>query len=540
MVAKPGLKLYNEPLAGPRLITFPCCSTATQATFYPKSERFIRKKRDFYPLSYFFYLFILLKKLPSKMLSSLNPLQCLDKLTVNSLDSIGERVRLALLHVFLPRLCENCRPGFSATFRVTQSTPALLKCLCDTCKISYVRDKRAATRKKSNSNAKKENQPEEEISSNDESVSSTKIGAKKKIRSQATEPGLEASGNVTIQLPKPTKKAKLSEPENNPFNEQLPISPPPEDEIGPAKPVKQSTNPPLTSENPIYHQLTAAGVDWCRYCGVAGDTGTFWKLGPWGDRTLCHKHGCEFFGSGFARATSSRLDLTAFYQETRASRTQPIIKDFCAGCWQSLHDDNSEECAHKTCHGCPLAFHAGCLKGEGHVDACGNWYCTAACESNFAACLIRPQFPSKARFPYYLSLPQIDLEALQSQTPTVTIPRITLRLVLPPPVVQPKKHRKYRKHNSDDTSADRVIAFVPIKVDHSVHEHEDISTPQWAIKSLEERLAYESVFEAEFEPEELDDTVLLERHARYEHVEKTTRLLKPGVLEKLANGESVA
>lgn len=492
------------------------------------------------------------------MLTSLNPLTCLDKLTVTSLDTIGERVRLALLHVFLPRLCESCRPGFSEAFRVTQSTPALLKCLCDSCKINYVRDKRAVTRRKTPSTSNASQQAKKPVTSEDfcnpqenptspSSASTKQNGAKKKSRSQATD--LETSGNPQIHLPKP-KKVKLltlsatSSNDSTVFAETLPISPPPEAEppVKIEKPTKtEKVKPVLDQSRQIYEQLDEHGVDWCRYCGAAGETGTFWKLGPWGERSLCHKHGCEFFGCGFARATITRLDLTAFYRESRASRTRPIVQDFCCVCWERI--EMSIEEGYRQCHGCPLSFHASCLKEEFHSDDRGNWYCSPACEANFSACLIKPQFSGKARFPFYSSVPQVDVEAIR--TGSDIAPKISLRLLVPPPPLTPpvikKTTRKYRKHNTDVTAPDRVVAFVPVKVDRSVHNHENISTPIWVERTPEESAAlYASLVEDYDEvEEELDDAILLQRHARYEHVEKTTRLLKPGILESLINGGEI-
>ena len=45
-------------------------------------------------------------------------------------------------------LCDKCQPAFSETFKKTQSTPLLLKVLCEPCKISYIKDKRSVSRKK--------------------------------------------------------------------------------------------------------------------------------------------------------------------------------------------------------------------------------------------------------------------------------------------------------------------------------------------------------------------------------------------------------
>lgn len=497
----------------------------------------------------------------------------LEKLPVGSLNNICERVRLALLHVFLPRLCDTCKSSFSAAFQKSQSTVLLLRSLCETCKCNYIKDRRAAARKKHHSLATATFTP----SSTGSTATSTKLGAKKKSRSQATG-DTEFSGSATLStsslatdellsLPRP-KKIRLvtTTGEMDVPRYALPLTPPPDatecptlssttcgtEEISAsvAAPVPATfTAPPLRSDEHIYAALSEAGMHWCRYCGVAGHVNSFWKLGPWGERTLCHKHGCEFLGCGFARATTTRLDLTAFHNEGRETRTRPVIQDYCAGCWE--HED-AVTGPFLRCHGCPQAFHEACLRQPGHVHDDTHWYCSSTCPSHFATRKVHLQLPSKARPPFVCRVPHIDPAVILQDADQKHPPRLTLRISLnafprenavstAASATALHKKRKYRKH--DRAIADRVMVFVPVKVDQSVHVHADISTPRWTVKSLEERRAYDqlvAVTEDDIEAaEDLEDEALLLRHARYEEAERCTRLLKPGVLTRLANGEEV-
>jgi hypothetical protein len=538
------------------------------------------------------------------MLSSLSlgSIDNLEKLPINSLNSICDRVRQALLHVFLPRLCQKCQPAFSEVFKKTQSTPVLLKALCDTCKINYIKDKRSVSRKKSRTlmNNSTFNQsiiddqtdiPEGSSEKASSLSTSTKHPAKKKrletsrtSESSCVNSSLSSSssssfsnhniGNLTVKIKLirtlgPDGSFSASPPE--PF--KMPLTPPPtefEDSSCCGKTVSDEKddcnltvlidNSSLHSENSsktlgnnvqIYEYLSGKGVDWCRYCGVAGDTGTFWKLGPWGDRTLCHKHGCEFFGCGFARVTKTRLDLTKFYREKRLDRVRPIVSEFCSICWNQNDTEKVSESL-INCNGCPLAFHQACLTASSKNSV--PFYCSEGCSSNFEKCLIRPQFHSKTSFPYYRKILTLDKgndAELQPGQQIVDLhdKNIKQRVGLgigaklisshtPPPPQQQfapvLKKRKYNHRKFNEHQVDRIVPFVPIKVDQAVHLHENINTPQWTLKPLHERQNYASeVDSAAYAFEDLDEENLLKRHARYENVEKTTRLLKPGVFRQL-------
>lgn len=73
----------------------------------------------------------------------------------------------------------------------------------------------------------------------------------------------------------------------------------------------------------LFQMLTKANIDWCRYCGTT--EGVNWRPGPWGKRTLCNKHGCDFKGYGFA-CKLPRLDLTSYAHETVDQRIRPVLQ----------------------------------------------------------------------------------------------------------------------------------------------------------------------------------------------------------------------
>lgn len=79
----------------------------------------------------------------------------------------------------------------------------------------------------------------------------------------------------------------------------------------------------------VFELLSKKGVDWCRYCGTT--EGVNWRPGPWGKRTLCNKHGCDYKGYGFA-CKLPRLDLSAFENECVAERRIPVLQQCTLFC----------------------------------------------------------------------------------------------------------------------------------------------------------------------------------------------------------------
>jgi hypothetical protein len=152
-------------------------------------------------------------------------------------------------------------------------------------------------------------------------------------------------------------------------------------------------DPKPTARPTIYEILTAESVDWCRYCGTT--EGVNWRPGPWGKRTLCNKHGCDFKGYGFA-CKLPRLNLTGFSHESIHDRDRPVLQLFCSVC-QDMRSyvDN----VLVRCDGCPKAYHQKCCPHGGISDKVAHsaepWFCTAECTDNVHKRRIVVELPRK-------------------------------------------------------------------------------------------------------------------------------------------------
>ncbi|KAI8340640.1 hypothetical protein BC941DRAFT_223778 [Chlamydoabsidia padenii] len=183
-------------------------------------------------------------------------------------------------------------------------------------------------------------------------------------------------GTKSSSHPKPTKKTKKSSTTTTTTKKQ------PKEK--PAKSSSQNNNKKSSSDNmtddgaplPIYvphgapevdlrystqglyKHLLKHRVDWCRYCGTT--EGVNWRPGPWGKRTLCNKHGCDYKGYGFA-CKLPRLDLTAFVKEPMDQRIRPVLQLFCSGCHRS---ESWADNLLVQCDGCPMAYHQSCRRQQ--------------------------------------------------------------------------------------------------------------------------------------------------------------------------------
>ncbi|KAI8067035.1 hypothetical protein BC940DRAFT_301156 [Gongronella butleri] len=150
------------------------------------------------------------------------------------------------------------------------------------------------------------------------------------------------------------------------------------------------------SSQGLYKHLLKQRVDWCRYCGTT--EGVNWRPGPWGKRTLCNKHGCDYKGYGFA-CKLPRLDLTAFVKEPMDQRIRPVLQLFCSVCHGSTSwDDNLLV----QCDGCPMAYHQHCRRQQDLTDEfCASaepFFCDHACKDNLKKKRVVVEF-SRKRLP---------------------------------------------------------------------------------------------------------------------------------------------
>ncbi|CAG8660480.1 21756_t:CDS:2 [Rhizophagus irregularis] len=187
-------------------------------------------------------------------------------------------------------------------------------------------------------------------------------------------------GKQSSKTSKPS--SKRSSGANTPAS--LPIESPPQCF---ATPVEESnemeglevTSPRPTQSPTIFQTLTKSGIDWCRYCGTT--EGVNWRPGPWGKRTLCNKHGCDYKGYGFA-CKLPRLDLTGFVNESVEDRDRPVLQLFCTVC-QKQESYMSNVLVR--CEGCFKAFHQKCFSSQitdETVSSSEQWFCEAGCSDN--------------------------------------------------------------------------------------------------------------------------------------------------------------
>ncbi|KAI8082897.1 uncharacterized protein BX664DRAFT_339365 [Halteromyces radiatus] len=147
----------------------------------------------------------------------------------------------------------------------------------------------------------------------------------------------------------------------------------------------------------LYKHLLKQRVDWCRYCGTT--EGVNWRPGPWGKRTLCNKHGCDYKGYGFA-CKLPRLDLTAFVKEPMDQRIRPVLQLFCSCCHRS---ESWEDNLLVQCDGCPMAYHQQCRREQDLDDEfCASsqpFFCTGdKCRDNLKKKRVVVEF-SRKRLP---------------------------------------------------------------------------------------------------------------------------------------------
>ncbi|KAJ2645167.1 hypothetical protein GGH99_008326 [Coemansia sp. RSA 1285] len=146
----------------------------------------------------------------------------------------------------------------------------------------------------------------------------------------------------------------------------------------------------------IFEDLLNNGVDWCRYCGTT--EGINWRPGPWGKRTLCNKHGCDYKGYGFA-SKMPRLNLKSFVDESLDERIRPVLQTYCQICQQDY-----SECDNVLihCDGCHRAYHQCCHPdgvSDSEVRLDTRWYCEASCKDNARKRRIVVELP-KCRLPF--------------------------------------------------------------------------------------------------------------------------------------------
>ncbi|KAF9109249.1 hypothetical protein BGX27_007825 [Mortierella sp. AM989] len=210
------------------------------------------------------------------------------------------------------------------------------------------------------------------------------------LKAKAPEPeelSTELPAHTDQKQQQPTKIVELATP--------APVAVPvPEPVSAPIAASKASCETKSSKTPTLFQVLTKANIDWCRYCGTT--EGVNWRPGPWGKRTLCNKHGCDFKGYGFA-CKLPRLDLTSYAHETVDQRIRPVLQHFCHGC--QLQESTPGNVMVR-CEGCPKAFHQQCHSEITPISdeialSDKPWFCDEACKENVKKRRVCVELPKK-------------------------------------------------------------------------------------------------------------------------------------------------
>lgn len=410
----------------------------------------------------------------SNTIGAITPVLLQDSLAQISSSSLAElcsRLRVQLIQQRLPLICFECRPNLVRAFNMELNLTQMLRGLCKTCRGLFTSSQAG-------------------FEGPNSMVSSSRI------------PPAVITPNIPI-TPASVRKVILKMTSGLDKSKRN------------AKPVKKEA---LRSDVPIFEAMTAAGVDWCRYCGTTN--GVNWRPGPWGQRTLCNKHGCAYHGYGFSKGLP-RLDLFAFRNESISDRIRPVQQEICTKC----QIQNSGRLLY--CYGCPRAYHAECLDdglSTSKVDEFergGFWFCSESCPQNYARRTVLSS-PIKERS---------QRVTTSEGSPVVTQRRFAKRLEAPPTPPPTPSFLGRKRRMASDMSSEIMVCFEPEAIiKKNLPDRTLVFTPayiQIPFPPREEQLKKRKAIEC------LDDTQLLLRHARYEEVEKTMRLCRPEVLRSL-------
>jgi len=251
-----------------------------------------------------------------------------------------------------------------------------------------------------------------------------------KARSTSSKGSVKTKSGMTKNKSKTgsTKRGKQSSKASKPSSKRssgvntpaaVPIESPPQSFSTPTEECQEMeglevTSPRSTQSPTIFQTLTKSGVDWCRYCGTT--EGVNWRPGPWGKRTLCNKHGCDYKGYGFA-CKLPRLDLTGFVNESVEDRDRPVLQLFCTVCQkQESYVGN----VLVRCEGCPKAFHQKCFSSQitdETVSSEEQWFCESGCSDNVRRKRIVVELPRK-KLPL-MSTPKVQVPVSTIETGSV-------------------------------------------------------------------------------------------------------------------------
>ncbi|ORX57087.1 hypothetical protein BCR36DRAFT_344903 [Piromyces finnis] len=146
-----------------------------------------------------------------------------------------------------------------------------------------------------------------------------------------------------------------------------------------------------SQEPTVFQSFSKNKVLWCHYCGTTNTSS--WRHGPWGKKSLCNKHGCDYKGYGFT-VRQPRLDLSKFLKEA-SKRIRPVIQEYCCVCFTN---DSNKENVLVMCNGCYRAYHQNCYPDKissNIVKSSKPFYCKEECKKTRELKKIETELPRK-------------------------------------------------------------------------------------------------------------------------------------------------
>lgn len=436
----------------------------------------------------------------------------LARLPASSLAELCQRLRVQLVQQRLPLVCAECRPSLVRLHQrgMELNLTQMLRGLCARCRTLFMasqaagldRSKAADSKTISAAAAKGPSRlPRSTIRPAETAAPEMGGGAGEPMPPAAAKGGASGITKIILRVG-PTTSGALARPPSS-----------------------------------VFEAMTVARASWCRYCGTGASVR--WRPGPWGQRTLCDKHGAAYAGRPGA---ALRLDLSPFQGEKLADRRRPILQDICSVCQRTDREDATQRIW--PCAGCPKGYHRKCIppKVSSAISPITEeremmtttlsetdqpWFCSPACAANLAK-----YHQSPARPP--ASPSQARKRALSEPAPLRRFAKQFDNIIATPPTPPPtpKRGGKRRRTTVADITSDVMICFDP---DATIIKR---PAPK---KPLVFTPAYQAVAFPPLPPAAMatatsapSDTELLSVHGRYEKVEKNVRLCHPDVLRSLA------
>ncbi|TPX54916.1 hypothetical protein SeMB42_g00101 [Synchytrium endobioticum] len=313
----------------------------------------------------------------------------------------------------------------------------------------------------------------------------------------------------------------------------------------------------------VYEEYSNNSVDWCRYCGATQSSqAAAFRPGIWGTKSLCNKHGCDVKAYGRLNK-EPRLSLADFAHEKRSDRIRPILQEFCHVCF----GDGSKKIV-VMCDGCWQAFHPGCFGGaipqEVIDETCDTWFCDPMCQFTRTTGRIDALLP-KISLPYMRNEPTALSSTVPSKSAASSKPKAKPSNLKQVKSAKAASHSPVKRRTLPSPSEAYRRTRQSEQLLHREVLQQDIMVPNWSVQSLissrsqisssvpaskstkrskakgkrrrvpsaavdlqpaevsQQDELLESLQESG-DVEDLSDVVFMRRHAKYEDIERKSRI----------------